>query len=95
MNKSELIKTLAEENGLSLEESAVIVNTFFDCMKKDLAAGNRVEIRGLGSFKLKSYEGYAGRNPKTGELVNVLPKKLPFFRAGKDLKDYLNDQQSA
>lgn len=94
MNKSELIKTLAEENGLSIDESTVIVNTFFDCMKKDLTEGNRVEIRGLGSFKLKAYEGYAGRNPKTGEMVEVSPKKLPFFRAGKDLKDYLNDQQS-
>ena len=91
MNKSELIKTLADENGLSAEEATVVVNTFFDCMKEELVAGNRVEIRGLGSFKLKTYEGYSGRNPKTGELVTVAPKRLPFFRAGKDLKDYLND----
>ena len=91
MNKSELIKSLADENGLSAEEATVVVNTFFDCMKEELVAGNRVEIRGLGSFKLKTYEGYSGRNPKTGELVNVAPKRLPFFRAGKDLKDYLND----
>ncbi|MDL2306746.1 integration host factor subunit beta [Desulfovibrio sp. OttesenSCG-928-C06] len=94
MNKSELIKSLAEENGLSAEEATVVVNTFFDCMKDELIAGNRVEIRGLGSFKLKTYEGYSGRNPKTGELVNVAPKRLPFFRAGKDLKDYLNETTS-
>ena len=90
MNKSELIKTLAEENALSAEEATTIVNTFFDCMKQELLAGNRVEIRGLGSFKLKVYQGYSGRNPKTGEMVSVSPKKLPFFRAGKDLKDFLN-----
>ena len=92
MNKSELIKALAEDSGLSAEESNVVVNTFFDCMREGLIEGNRVEIRGLGSFKLKSYAGYAGRNPKTGASVKVAPKKLPFFRAGKDLKDFLNEK---
>ena len=66
MNKSELIKALAEENALSAEESTLVVETFFDSMKKALADGSRVELRGLGSFKLKEYEGYSGRNPKTG-----------------------------
>lgn len=91
MNKSELIKALADENALSNEEAATIVETFFDCMKDALSQGNRVEIRGLGSFKIKSYEGYSGRNPKTGKMVEVSPKKLPFFRAGKELKEFLND----
>lgn len=90
MNKSELIKALADENVISSEESAIIVDTFFDSMKQALAAANRVEIRGLGSFKLKQYQGYSGRNPKTGKMVAVAPKKLPFFRAGKELKDFLN-----
>jgi integration host factor subunit beta len=49
-----------------------------------------VEIRGFGSFKVKSYKGYQGRNPRTGEVVEVKPKQLPFFRAGKELKDYIN-----
>lgn len=90
MNKSELIVTLAEENAISPDEAALVVNTFFDCIRKALLAEQRVEIRGLGSFKLKEYKGYTGRNPKSGESVQVAPKKLPFFRAGKDLKEYLN-----
>lgn len=90
MNKSEVIKALAEEAHLPLEESSLVVNTFMDCMKESLQAGERVEIRGFGSFKIKKYPGYAGRNPKTGQSVHVAPKRLPFFRAGKELKEFLN-----
>lgn len=90
MNKSELIKTLSDETSLPMEDAAMVVNTFVDCMKTSLLDGERVEIRGFGSFKIKEYEGYAGRNPKTGESVVVEPKRLPFFRAGKELKEYLN-----
>lgn len=91
MNKSELIKVLADECSLPMEESTMVVNVFFDSMKQALVENNRVEIRGLGSFKLKNYDGYIGRNPKTGKSVTVAPKKLPFFRAGKELKEYLNE----
>lgn len=91
MNKSELIKALSDECVIPVEEATLVVNTFFDSMKKALMEDNRVEIRGLGSFKIKVYEGYTGRNPKTGETVSVAPKRLPFFRAGKELKDYLNE----
>ena len=91
MNKSELIKVLSDECSLSAEESTMVVNVFFDSMKQALIENNRVEIRGLGSFKLKEYEGYVGRNPKTGKSVTVAPKKLPFFRAGKELKGFLNE----
>lgn len=90
MNKSELIRALADDAHLSMEESAMVVNTFVDCMKESLLLGERVEIRGFGSFKIKEYEGYAGRNPKTGASVTVAPKRLPFFRAGKELKEFLN-----
>lgn len=90
MNKSELIKSLSDETALPMEDAAMVVNTFVDCMKTSLLDGERVEIRGFGSFKIKEYEGYAGRNPKTGESVVVEPKRLPFFRAGKELKEYLN-----
>lgn len=90
MNKSELIAALAEENAISPDEAALVVNTFFDSIRKALLAEHRVEIRGLGSFKLKQYKGYTGRNPKSGESVRVEPKKLPFFRAGKNLKEFLN-----
>ncbi|GFM33795.1 integration host factor subunit beta [Desulfovibrio subterraneus] len=91
MNKSELIKTLSDENNISIEEATTVVNIFVDSMKSALANGDRVEIRGFGSFKLKDYGGYTGRNPKTGEIVKVNPKQLPFFRAGKELKEFLNE----
>lgn len=90
MNKSELIKTLAESHDLPLEEATDIVNTFIDSIKSTLTEGGRVEIRGFGSFKIKSYKGYTGRNPKSGEEVVVIPKRLPFFRPGKELKEFLN-----
>ncbi len=90
MNKSELIRTLAERKDLSWDEASLIVNIFFDSIKEALKEGRRVEIRGFGSFKVKEYKGYKGRNPSTGEEVDVKPKKLPFFRVGKELKEYLN-----
>jgi integration host factor subunit beta len=90
MNKSELIKVLSNECSLQSEEATMVVNIFFDSIKEALVNNNRIEIRGLGSFKLKNYEGYTGRNPKTGKSVTVGPKKLPFFRAGKELKEFIN-----
>ncbi len=90
MNKSELIKIVAEENHISTEEAVTVVNTFFDTVREELLQGNRVEIRGFGSFKIKEYKGYQGRNPRSGETVSVKPKKLPFFRPGKDLRDFIN-----
>jgi integration host factor subunit beta len=91
MNKSELIKSLAERCNIQVEESTIIVNSFFDAIKDSLEKGDRVEIRGFGSFKLKDYQGYVGRNPKSGDEVEVKPKRLPFFRPGKQLKEYVND----
>ncbi len=93
MNKSELIRTLSEETNIPIEEATIVVNTFIDNMKDSLLAGDRVEIRGFGSFKIKDYGGYSGRNPKTGKMVVVEPKRLPFFRAGKDLYEFLYVQQ--
>ncbi len=90
MNKSELIKAVADKNDISLEEAVIVVNTFFTTIREELLQGNRVEIRGFGSFKIKEYEGYQGRNPKSGQHVRVKPKKLPFFRPGKELKEFLN-----
>ena len=90
MNKSELVKALADQANISLDEATLVVNTFVDSMKESLLEGGRVEIRGFGSFKEKEYARYAGRNPRTGEKVAVEPKRLPFFRAGKELKEYLN-----
>ena len=90
MNKSELVKALADQANISLDEATLVVNTFVDSMKDSLLEGGRVELRGFGSFKVKEYGSYAGRNPRTGEKVAVEPKRLPFFRAGKELKEYLN-----
>lgn len=90
MNKSELIQSLAERIKISNEEASTIVDSFYDSMRDALLRGDRIEIRGFGSFKIKHYEGYVGRNPKTGESVQVKPKKMPFFKAGKGLLDYLN-----
>ena len=90
MSKSELVKALADQANISLDEATLVVNTFVDSMKDSLLEGGRVEIRGFGSFKVKEYGSYAGRNPRTGEKVAVEPKRLPFFRAGKELKEYLN-----
>ena len=86
MNKLDLIKRLKEEMNLSLPECHYIVERFFENISRALVAGDRVEIRGLCSFHIKQYESYNGRNPKTGEIVKIKPKKLPFFKAGKELK---------
>lgn len=87
MNKLELIETLKTEAGLTKNEAAAVVNLFFDEMSNAMANGDRVEIRGLCSFYVKKYKAYAGRNPKTGEQVKIKPKKLPFFKCGKELKE--------
>jgi integration host factor subunit beta len=87
MNKVDLIQALKDTNNLSKSESEKIVTLFFNQMADALAQGDRVEIRGLYSFFVKKYGGYTGRNPKTGEKVKIKPKKPPFFKVGKELKD--------
>lgn len=87
MNKSELIETLSLKRGISFKKSEEIVNTIFDSMTGAMLAGDRIEIRGFGSFVINEYKSYAGRNPKTGESIDVKPKKLPFFKVGKELKE--------
>ena len=87
MNKLELISALKNEAGISKMEAAKVVQIFFDSMTEAMARGERVEIRGLCSFYVKKYKSYVGRNPKTGDKVTIRPKKLPFFKSGKELKD--------
>ena len=87
MNKLELIQALKDAIDLSKSEAATVVDLFFNGMADALAKGDRVEIRGLCSFFVKEYDGYTGRNPKTGERVKIKSKKLPFFKAGKELKE--------
>jgi len=90
MNKSELIEELAAKTVYNPKLTDKMVRIFFDRIKAALTAGDKVEIRGFGSFTLKKYKGYIGRNPKTGETVEVKPKQLPVFRTGKDLRSRVN-----
>jgi len=90
MNKLELISALKTEANISKSEAAKVVQILFDNMANALARGKRVEIRGLCSFFVKNYKSYTGRNPKTGEEVIIRPKKLPFFKSGKELKERVN-----
>jgi integration host factor subunit beta len=90
MNKLELTETLREKTDLTKSEAKAVVKLFFKEMSNALAKGDRVEIRGLCSFYVKKYKAYAGRNPKTGEPARVKPKKLPFFKVGKELRERVN-----
>jgi len=92
MNKLELIAGLSKENGIKRSEANTVVNMFFNEMSDALASGDRVEIRGLCSFYVKKYKSYTGRNPKTGEKVKIRPKKLPFFKCGKELKERVDSK---
>ena len=95
MNRQRLIEILEEDKKLSTEEATDVVNRFFAEMSEALERGDRVEIRGLCSFYIKNYKTYYGRNPKTGERVKVRPKKLPFFKCGKELKERVNNTGTA
>ncbi|MBW2642584.1 MAG: integration host factor subunit beta [Deltaproteobacteria bacterium] len=92
MNKLDLIEALQKEAGLTKNEAMAVVKLFFDEMANALASGDRVEIRGLCSFCVKHYKAYTGRNPKTGKQIKIKPKKLPFFKCGKELKERVDLQ---
>lgn len=88
MNKSELIEQLAERSPkLTKKKAEAVVNLIFQSMSTALVRDDRIEIRGFGSFQIKNYDAYTGRNPRTGETISVPSKKLPFFKVGKELKD--------
>jgi len=95
VNKSQIIETLARESGISQEVSEYVVNEFFRIMTEALVRGEGIEIRGFGSFSVREYEPYIGRNPRSGEKVQVGPKKLPFFKVGKDLRERVMGSSSA
>ena len=90
MNKSDLITALAEKEGLRLQEAFDIVNLMFDGFTDTLKKGGRIEIRGFGSFTVRHYDSYTGRNPRTGKRVRVGDKRLPFFKVGKELRERVN-----
>ena len=86
MNKLNLVEALKNKAGLTRTEAAAVANLFFDQMSETLASGDRVEIRGLCSFFVKTYKSYTGRNPRSDKKVKVVPKKLPSFKPGKELR---------
>ena len=87
MNRSEMISLLKDETDLSRKDAERVTEIFFGKIEDTLIEGERVEIRGFGSFTVNNYKPYVGRNPKTGEQIRVPAKKLPFFKVGKELKD--------
>lgn len=93
MNKSELIENVAQRMNLPKKKAEDVVNLIFDGMTNTLVRGNRIEIRGLGSFTVKNYGSYVGRNPRTGESIQVRPKRLPFFKVGKELRERVDQQK--
>jgi integration host factor subunit beta len=90
VTKSELIERVAQEAGLTKGRAEMVVNTIFDAMTSALMADEGIEIRGFGSFTVRKYKSYEGRNPRTGEVVHVAPKRLPFFKVGKELRERVN-----
>jgi integration host factor subunit beta len=90
MNKADLIEELAVIEGLKVNEAFTIVNLIFNGFTDTLKKGGRIELRGFGSFSVREYDGYPGRNPKNGKKIKVKPKTLPFFKVGKELKARVN-----
>jgi integration host factor subunit beta len=93
VNKSELIEKLAERTGLNVMQAEEIINLIYRKMRDTMVNGGRIEIRGFGSFVVKEYQAYQGRNPKTGQKISVPPKKLPFFKVGKELKERIDNAE--
>ena len=94
MTKSDLITLLATKEGLTEVTATRIVNLIFDGFKNALVKGDRIEIRGFGSIVMREYKTYMGRNPKTGKEVEVKPKRLPYFKVGKETKEKVNDRSN-
>jgi integration host factor subunit beta len=94
MNKSDLIDALALDQKLPVKTAESIIATILDSIAETLVNGDGVEIRGFGSFNVREYKSYDGRNPKTGTVVKVKPKKLPFFKVGKELREAVDQLKS-
>jgi integration host factor subunit beta len=91
MTKSDLINRLSHQKNIPVARAESIVDAIFGAIEATLCRGERIEIRGLGSFELRQYGAYAGRNPRTGDKVEVKPKRLPFFKVGKEMKERINN----
>lgn len=93
MTKSELIELVAQEANLTKGRAELVINTIFDSMVDALRRDEGIEIRGFGSFTVRQYKSYEGRNPRTGDTVHVSPKRLPFFKVGKELRKRINGER--
>ena len=93
MKKSDLSLKLSEKVNIPAYVAKVTVDAIFNAMMESLKKGDRIEIRGFGSFVVRHYGAYTGRNPKTGKMVDVPPKKLPYFKVGKELGEMVNGEQ--
>ena len=91
MTKSELIEAVAQRTKMTKSSAEMVVNAVFETMAEALVEGKGIEIRGFGSFTVRNYRAYSGRNPRTGTNVDVTPKRLPFFRVGKEMKVAVNE----
>jgi integration host factor subunit beta len=90
MTKSDLIEEVARRTGITRSRAELVVNCVFDSFAESLKEGNGIEVRGFGSFSIREYGAYQGRNPRNNEPVTVAPKKLPFFKVGKELREMVN-----
>lgn len=92
MTKSELIEMVSSmvNKTFSMKDVEIIIDTLFQSMSDSLSGGGKVEIRGFGSFKIKERDGRQGRNPKSGENIFIRPKRVPFFKAGKEIRERIN-----
>jgi len=95
LTKADLIEEVLRTTELPRKESETIVETIFESIIESLQKGDKIEIRGFGSFRTRSRRGRVGRNPKTGEKVEVPAKKIPFFKPSKELKDFVNSPEAA
>lgn len=95
MTKADLINVIAEQAKLQHKQAEMVVNLVFDMMINALMKNDRIEIRGFGSFVNREYGAYQGRNPKTGEVVHVAPKRVPFFKVGKELKEMVDKKKAS
>jgi integration host factor subunit beta len=95
MTKAELVEQVARDTLLTKKHAELVVNTVFDSIVESLKDGDKIELRGFGSFRIRRRDARVGRNPKTGASVQVPAKRVPYFKPGKDLRELLNERPDA
>lgn len=93
MTKTELIDQISQRASITRVKAQTVVDTVFDSMVESLIYGDRIEIRGFGSWSVRDYPAYDGRNPRNGEIIKVPAKRMPFFKVGKQLKEEINSER--